>query len=267
MDAAGLDVICLMSPRPDLTAKSHRECMEVTAKQLAADPKRIRAFYRVDPRLKDAPAMVERAIAKHGYAGVKMLPDHWFPYDRKVQPTLARVDKLGVPVLFHSGILWANEDSSRFCRPAGYEIMQRYEHTRFMLAHVSWPWTDECIAVADRFKTMARMKQCLDPALGGDYAMRHVHLHEKRYEPDVAMKVDITPGTPAIYRAEVLRKCCEVLGADMLVFGTDSRADNLSGVKDHIARDERIFRDELHLPEADIDRIMGTNLLKMFEKI
>jgi microsomal dipeptidase-like Zn-dependent dipeptidase len=78
--------------------------------------------------------------------------------------------------------------------------------------------------------------------------------------------VDLTPGTPDAYRTDVLRTCYEVLGADMLLFGTDSHgADDLTGVKAQQERDERIFR-EIGVSEADIERIMGSNVLKWLGK-
>ena len=54
----------------------------------------------------------------------------------------------------------------------------------------------------------------------------------------------------------------------MLIFGTDALgADDLSGVLRHQQRDERIFRDDLGLGNADVDRILGTNLLRMFDPL
>ena len=276
MDRASLDLICIISwPPPSAHADplekrrpSDVERMTETGKMIAADPDRIRGFYWVDPLAADAPDQVERAVAEHRYAGVKMIPDHWYPYDERVFPTYERIQTLGVPILFHTGILWANADSSRFCRPANFEIIQEFPKIRFMLGHVGWPWTDECIAVADRFKTMARRRDGRDPELAKDSVFRAHNIHNPEYEVDVTCKVDLTPGTPLVYRSEVLRLCYEVLGADMLLFGTDALgADDLSQVKAHQERDERILRDELGLAEADVERIMGSNVLTMFEKV
>jgi len=273
MDRAKLDLICIISwPPPSTVADplekrhpSEDERMTETGRMIAGDPERVRGFYWVDPLVDDAPDQVERAVAEFHYAGVKLIPDHWYPYDERIFPTYERIQDLGLPILFHTGILWGNADSSRFCRPADFEIIQEFPKIRFMLGHVGWPWTDECIAVADRFKTMARRAAGGDPELNRDVALRHHHLHDPDYEVDVTCKVDLTPGTPEVYRADVLCKCYEVLGADMLLFGTDAFAcDDLTGVRRHQERDERIFRDELGLSEADIDRIMGTNVLTLF---
>ncbi|HUU42432.1 MAG TPA: amidohydrolase family protein [Planctomycetota bacterium] len=276
MDRALLDLVCIISwppasSDPDPLEKRRPgdvERMVETGRMIAGDPERIRGFYWVDPLTDDAPDQVTRAIDEHRYAGVKMIPDHWHPYDERVFPTYERIQELGVPILFHTGILWGNGDSSRFCRPADFEIIQEFPKVRFMLAHIGWPWTDECIAVADRFKTMARKAAGGDPELNRDLAFRDRLLHDPRYEVDVTCRIDLTPGTPPVYRSEALRRCYEVLGADMLLFGTDALgADDLTSVRTHQERDERIFRDELGLTDAEIDRILGTNVLRMFEKL
>jgi predicted TIM-barrel fold metal-dependent hydrolase len=113
---------------------------------------------------------------------------------------------------------------------------------------------------------MARLRDGRDPELRKDYVFRSVNVHNPAFEVDVTCKVDLTPGTPVIYRKPVLKLCYEVLGADMLVFGTDALGcDDLSNVKTHQERDEAIFR-ELGLSDAEIERVMGTNVLKIFER-
>ena len=273
MDEAKLDLICIISWPPPATEAdplekrhpSDPERMAETARMIAADPERVRGFYWVDPTADDAVDQVERAVTEHGYVGIKMIPDHWYPYDERVFPTYEKIQELGVPILFHTGILWGNGDSSRFCRPACFEIIQEFPKVRFMMAHVGWPWTDECIAVADRFKTMARRADGRDPEIKKDPVFRNINIHNPEYEVDVTCNVDLTPGTPAVYRKNVLRTCYEVLGADMLLFGTDALGcDDLSNVKVHQDRDEAIFR-EIGLSRAEIDRIMGTNVLSLWK--
>ena len=276
MDAAKLDLVCLISrppaasqpDSPGVVPGDERLRMQEVARMIAADPERVRGFFWLDPRAADAPDQVSRAVGDFGFRGIKIIPDHFYVHEERFFPVYQHIQEAGAPILFHTGILWGNADSSRFCRPADLEILQKFPRIRWMMAHVSWPWTDECIAVADRFKTMARWAGKLDDDLKRDYAMRHVHMHDPAYEPDVCCKVDLTPGTPEVYRAGVLKTAYEALGAHMLLFGTDSLgADDLRDARRHQQRDERIFRDELGLFESDIDRIMGTNVLTMFEPL
>jgi len=76
-----------------------------------------------------------------------MIPDHWYPYDEFMYSIYEEVEELGVPIIFHSGILFDFKDSSRFCRPVNYEVFLSFPDLKFALAHVSWPWIDECSAL------------------------------------------------------------------------------------------------------------------------
>ena len=105
-----------------------------------------------------------------------------------------RAQELGVPILFHSGILWSWGDTSRFCRPCEFEVLMEYPRVRFALAHISWPWTDECLAVVGKISHMRRARG---------------------YEGPQAF-VDLTPGTPPVYREEALRRALAYVGEDGL---------------------------------------------------
>jgi len=276
MDRAGLDLVCIISSAPqsqvlEMPAKkrvSDLEDMKMMGRMVEADRERIKGFWWLDPTVPDAADLVERAVADYGCSGIKMIPNHWHVYEERFFPAYERIEKMNVPILFHTGILWGNNDCSRFCHPADLEILERFPKLRFSMAHIGWPWTDEGIAVADRFKTMARLKDGRDPEIMKDVVRRNVNVHEARYEVPIRCFGDLTPGTPAAYRREQLQLCYEVLGADALVYGTDgSSADrNLAErEKFHRERDERIFR-ELGVLEADIERIMGSNVLKWLGK-
>lgn len=267
MDRLKIDKVGLMGRGGAGTIAEQRVRDDELSKLCSADRKRLLGFARIDPRLEGITDEIRRCRQDLKLPGVKMLPDHWSPCDEFLWPVYQTIEAMGMPILFHSGILWGNADSSRFCRPVLYESVIHFPRLKIALAHIGWPWTDECIAVADRFKTMARMKDGRDPELKKDVVWRNRNLHERTFEVDVQCKVDLTPGTPDVYRAEVLRRCYDVLGADMLVFGTDSGgADDLTGVKTQQERDERIFRDDLGLSDSDIDRIMGSNVLKLLGK-
>jgi hypothetical protein len=104
--------------------------------------------------------------------------------------------ELALPLLFHSGI-FIDGRSGRFCRPAFFEVLRDHPGARVALAHLSWPWTDEAIAVGviDRINGVA---------------------------PEAAaFRFDISFGPPPSYRLEVLRRAIDVLGPELLQFGSD----------------------------------------------
>ncbi len=148
----------------------------------------------------------------------------------------------GLPVIFHSGILWAGTDTSCHNRPVNWESTLRLENSvKFSLGHCSWPWHDECIAVYGKF------------------------LNSYKERKSSEMFFDLTPGTPEIYRRDLLTKLFTV-GYDVennIMFGTDSMADeyDVDWVSGWIARDDAIYRD-LGVTDAVREKIYRENFMR-----
>jgi len=227
---------------PDVTSERQREAVEFIARLQKEAPDRIIGFVWLEPRLKDAVQLVEWAITSKELKGVKMIPDHWYPYDEFMYPIYRKVEELGVPILFHSGILFGFKDSSRFCRPVNYEVLVSFPKLRFALAHISWPWVDECIALWGRFRAALRER--------GEGA------------ENMQMFIDITPGTPLIYRRESLQKLIAYGAEDYMVFGTDCSAGRLGYARYHVERDVAILTQEIGVSRKTVDKILGGNALK-----
>jgi predicted TIM-barrel fold metal-dependent hydrolase len=123
----------------------------------------------------------------------------------------------------------------------GFEALIDIEGLRFSLAHASWPWCDECIALYGKFLA----------AKSGSGA------------PSAEMFIDITPGTPQIYRRELLTKLFTV-GYDIennIVFGVDCSFDDYAGqwAKQWSDLDRSIYAD-LGVDSAVMDKVFGGNL-------
>ncbi|MEM2740254.1 MAG: amidohydrolase family protein [Candidatus Bathyarchaeia archaeon] len=228
---------------PDVTVEKQREVVEFVANLQREAPDRIIGFVWLEPRLKDAVQILEWAVTSKEVKGVKMIPDHWYPYDGFMYPVYEKAEKLDVPILFHSGILFGFKDSSRFCRPVNYEVLLSFPDLRFALAHISWPWVDECIALWGRFRS---------------YTLRELG----RSRDDIRMFIDITPGTPLIYRRNALQKLIVYGVEDYMLFGTDCRASRLEHAKQHIERDTSILRQLIGVSEETVGKIMGGNALR-----
>jgi predicted TIM-barrel fold metal-dependent hydrolase len=145
------------------------------------------------------------------------------------------------PILFHSGILWDGKPSSTYNRPVEFEVLLDVDGLRFALAHISWPWWHELIAVYGKFLSAAR----------------------KRPDLSVEMFIDTTPGTPPIYRQRVLQDLLTV-GYDVqgnIIFGTDCAANDydLARAQGWIERDNAIFQ-ALDIPEDVVKNIFAENL-------
>lgn len=201
LDEAGIDFGVLLAPFLSEgysldDAASLRRANAHLARLVAGRRDRLAGFAVIDPRHPEAAADLRHAIETLGLWGVKMVPTGWYPYDDLVQPVFAVASELRLPMLFHSGI-FIDGRSGRFCRPSFFEILRDHPGVRVTLAHLGWPWTDEAIAVGliDRIHGI--------PA------------------DQVKFRFDISFGPPPPYRLEALSKALQVLGPELLQFGSD----------------------------------------------
>lgn len=236
MDAAGVERINLFAPYPEPVAgefrrETQRASTDHVAKLQAADPERVYGLLWVEPRTPGILEEVDYGIGDLGLRGVKMIPDHWAPNDELLFPVYERMRALGRPIQFHSGILYGFGDSSRFCQPVLYEALLHFPGLRFSLAHMSWPWVDECIALSGRFLAAAGwQRDCCQ------------------------MWIDTTRGTPDAWREEALRKAVPFCGTDRLLFGVDGSPARLAELAPvHIAKDVALLRDVLGLSASQIE--------------
>ncbi|MBV9169548.1 MAG: amidohydrolase [Chloroflexi bacterium] len=101
---------------------------------------------------------LERSVRELGLRGAKFHPGRqaFYPNDRRFNELFAAAAELGVPVLFHTGMMAAGAGT-----PGGRG--QRLDYTRpiyldhlaadlpnltIIAAHPSWPWADEGLALA-----------------------------------------------------------------------------------------------------------------------
>jgi predicted TIM-barrel fold metal-dependent hydrolase len=197
-------------------------------------------LFWIDPLEDHALDQVDRAVTA-GIVGFKMICDRYDPGDERALPVYRRIAEANKPVLFHSGILWDGKASSPYNRPAEFEALLEIPNLRFCIAHISWPWCDEAIAVYGKF----------------------LNASETRQDLSVEMFIDTTPGTPVIYRKDVLTKIYTI-GYDIennIIFGADCSANhyNVNWTREWIERDTKIL-DELKVSKRDQDRLFSRNL-------
>lgn len=239
MDRLGLERIVLLGVPPHECPEAmagpepHRLVIDRLARTVRADPERLIGFAWIEPTLPDAVAAVDYALDRQRLWGVKMIPNHWYPADERAQACYARINDYGRPMLFHTGILWGTSDTSQYCRPVYNEIMFHYPRIRFAMAHLSWPWTDECIAVMAKFRA--------------------------NQQGDWTAYADITSGAPPAWKVDALRKALGFLGDDHLLFGSDSHLpEGEEGARFRL-REDREMLEEAGASEESIERVLSGN--------
>lgn len=228
--------------RPPLENKMDTSCgFEERLSQVLDWCKGIEAFHPVlfiHPDEPDACKKAEEAAAK-GIMAFKMIANSYYVSDEKALRLIETIAALGKPIFFHSGILYNGADSSKYNRPVFWEALIGIRGLRFSMAHCSWPWHDECIALYGKF------------------------LNHMMSVPDApAMFFDLTPGTPVIYRRDLIYKLLHV-GYDVennIIWGTDNTLPeyNVEYAKHWLDIDNQLF-DEFDISQEVQERIFHKN--------
>ena len=253
MDKCGVDGGILLSYYTKYLVQLNGH-VETNEKRLAnvmewvnCSEKELYPFYFINPCEKDALDQVECAI-ELGISGFKIICHDHYPYDKRAIPVYQSIANHQKPILFHSGILYDGKNASgNNNRPCSFEVLLSIDNLRFALAHISWPWTDECVAVYGKFNdTLKKYRK-----MGEDY--------------NTEMFIDMTPGTPGIFRKNAIEKLL-FSGYDIennLLFGSDNCTEKYDAdyVDTIVNRDNGIY-DELNVGQEVRNKIYHKNFYR-----
>ena len=248
MREAGIDGGCVFSNCPPeynpKTGTSFEERLDEIMTWTKGHRDRLFPVLWIHPYEENVEEKIDRAVAA-GVDAFKIICGNFYVYEERSLAAIRRIASHNKPIFFHSGILWSDHPTVPFNRPSNWEALLPIEGLRFSMGQCSWPWIDECIAMYGEFE--------------------FAHRNGKAAE----MFFDTTPGTPALYREELLTKLYKIgynVGQNVF-FGTDSAAHayDPAYAAEWLATDRRIL-DKLGISRDDRDNMYYRNLLRFLGK-
>lgn len=157
MDEAGIERAVLL-PVDCTTAHGCRIVTNEQVADLAGKSSRFVGFASVDPSVKEAPRQLERAVKGLGLKGLKLDPalQRFGLDDRRLAwPVYQAASELGIPVVVHCGLSWSMIGQAKYARPLALEeVAQEFPRLRIVIAHCGWPWVDEALLVALKYRNV-----------------------------------------------------------------------------------------------------------------
>ena len=143
----------------ELTTGQPRVPNEEVAEAAAANADVLIPFASIDPaRGREGVTEARRLIADHGVRGFKFHPNlqAFYPNDRIAYPLYEVIAEAGLPVLFHtghsgvgSGLPGGGGIRLKYSQPIHVDdVAVDFPELKIVLAHPSFPWTDEAISIA-----------------------------------------------------------------------------------------------------------------------
>lgn len=111
-------------------------------------------YISLDPSMGEEGALAElQTRVEEGARGIKLHPanQRYFPADRRLWPVYEEVQRLGLPVISHSGLHF-DAKAPAYARPDNFrEVLERFPRLTLVLAHLGQGFLEDSVDMAARY--------------------------------------------------------------------------------------------------------------------
>jgi uncharacterized protein len=160
MDQIGIDMMCIMTSDhrrvyPNDSGPYTPNDFLLEVKDVA--PERFALTCSVDPfrDISGSVREIERCVKQHGFNACKLYPsyDHFDPRDERLDLIYKKLVELDVTMQVHMGWTPCKNAPMRFQQPYLLDdVGARFPDLKVVIAHVGWPWVEECLAVVAKWE-------------------------------------------------------------------------------------------------------------------
>ena len=221
---------------------------ESVARAVQAFPDRFIGFMRVDPTRPDAAQGIRHAVENLGLRGIKGFPamEDFHAYEEQVYPVYEEAQRLGVPVLFHFGLLQSaigaalklpSQADARFSNPMDLQRAARdFPEVHFIVPHFGAGYFQETLLLA---------AHC--PNVFIDTSSANGWVRYMPYPMDLKL---------------VFQRTLDAVGPERIIFGTDS-SHFPRGFRREILEEQMDILKVLGVSKEDALLIMGGNIARL----
>jgi predicted TIM-barrel fold metal-dependent hydrolase len=130
---------------------------ELIADYMRAHPERIIGWASVDPNEPDAIEQLDHAVNDLKLTGLKLGPAYqrFDPTDHRHWPFFEKVQRLGIPIIWHQGATFPSHAKLRWATPLLLEdIAMAFPDIRMIVAHLGHPWEEDLVALIRKAPNM-----------------------------------------------------------------------------------------------------------------
>jgi len=131
---------------------------EIVRQWAELEPEHFIPFYWLDLHdISEDVQSLERAVREQGHRGIKFQPllQHFHANERRMYPIYQKSVELGVPVLFHAGVVYFEKHLAHWGSPVSIdEVATDFPELKIVIAHMGGNYSFEALVIAEKHENV-----------------------------------------------------------------------------------------------------------------